>query len=155
PHVSRPAPFLSSPWSSLWRRGAVLAFLVAVVLTTLTAGAGAAKDDLDLVSRATGATGAKANSFSFDSAISADGRFVAFNSDASTLDAGDGDAIRDVFARDVQANTTKLVSRAPGANGAKGNALSVDASLSADGRLVAFDSRASNLAPADPDGNTD
>src|SRR5262249_54760757 len=155
PHVSRPAHFLPSQWSSFWRRGTVLAFLVALVLTTLTAGAGAAKDDLDLVSRATGATGAKANAFSFHSWISADGRFVAFDSDATNLDPADGDAIRDVFARNVQSNTTTLVSRATGAAGAKGNALSVDASVSADGQFVAFDSRASNLDPADPDGNTD
>jgi Tol biopolymer transport system component/urease beta subunit len=118
---------------------------LALALAALTAAASAAQGDLDLVSRATGAAGAKANGSSDNPAISADGRFVAFRSVASNLDPADGDATGDVFVRDEQANTTRLVSRASGADGAKGNGNSSDATISADGRFVAFESGASNL----------
>src|SRR5205823_6032296 len=98
-----------------------------------------------LVSRATGAAGAKGNGVSFDPSISADGRFVAFVSAASNLDPADTDTGVDVFVRDLLANTTTLVSRATGAAGAKGNGVSFEPSVSADGRFVAFRSVASNL----------
>src|SRR5262249_62350204 len=84
-------------------------------------------------------------------AISADGRFVAFVSSATNLDPADGDTAPDVFARDLQANTTTLVSRAAGVSGAKGNADSGSPAISADGRFVAFDSFATNLDSADGD----
>jgi hypothetical protein len=115
-------------------------------VAALTAAAGsAAQGDVDLVSRAGGVAGAKANGFSDTPAISADGRFVAFHSVASNLDPADGDATGDVFVRDLQANTITLVSRASGANGAKGNGNSSDATISADGRFVAFESGSTTL----------
>jgi Calx-beta domain-containing protein/WD40 repeat protein len=133
----------------------VLACCLALALAGLTAAASAAKDDLDLISRASGARGAAANAFAQDPTISGDGRFVAFDSFASNLDPADGDMIDDVFVRDAQTNTTTLVSRASGVNGAKANALSLDPAVSADGRFVAFTSRASNLDPADGDTTVD
>jgi hypothetical protein len=81
------------------RLGGLITCCVVLMLATLTAGAGAAKDDLDLVSRATGAAGAKANADSFNPSISADGRFVAFESDASNLVGDDQNGSRDVFVR--------------------------------------------------------
>ena len=130
-------------------RGGLLACCLALAVAGLTAAAGsAAQGDVDLVSRAGGAGGAggaKANGFSDTPTISADGRFVAFHSVASNLAADDGDTTGDVFVRDLQSNTTTLVSRARGANGAKGNANSSDATISADGRFVAFESGSSNL----------
>jgi hypothetical protein len=54
-----------------------------------------------LASRTAGAAGAKGNGGSNTPSISPDGRFVAFESDASNLDPGDGDTTRDVFLRDV------------------------------------------------------
>jgi hypothetical protein len=123
----------------------VLALCLALTLTALTGAASAAQGDLDLVSRAAGAAGAKANGSSDTPAISADGRFVAFRSLATNLDAADGDATGDLFVRDEQANTTTLVSRASSANGVKANGNSSDATISADGRFVAFQSDASNL----------
>ena len=137
-----------SSHSSTWHRGAVVACSLVLGLSALAGAASAAKDDVDLVSRASGPTGAKGKDDSISPAISADGRFVAFDSIASNLD---GDATDDVFVRDLQTNTTTLVSRADGAAGAKGNATSADAAISADGRFVAFDSAASNLDPADGD----
>jgi RTX calcium-binding nonapeptide repeat (4 copies) len=56
-----------------------------------------------------------------------------------------------VFVRDLQANTTTLVSRAAGAGGAKGDHFSFRPAISADGRFVAFDSLALNLHPDDGD----
>ena len=106
-------------------------------------------DTTTLVTRADGATGVKADDRSIRSAISADGRSVAFESDASNLHPDDADAIRDVFVRDLQANTTTLVSRATGATGAKGDGSSSEPAISADGRFVAFSSGASNLDPDD------
>ena len=135
--------------SSTWQRRAILGCSVVLALTGLAGAASAGKDDLALVSRASGLTGVKGNDDSISPSISADGRFVAFDSIASSLD---GDATDDVFVRDLQTNTTTLVSRASGAAGAKGNDTSADAAISADGRFVAFDSAASNLDPAD--GNT-
>src|SRR5262249_242348 len=137
------------------RLGGLLVGCVALALAMLTFSASAAKDDLDLVSRATGVAGAKGNADALRPAISGDGRFVAFASSASNLAADDGDIAQDVFVRDLQTNTTTVVSRASGANGVKGNDTSLNATLSSDGRFVAFDSGASNLDPADTDHNLD
>jgi len=75
--------------------------------------------------------------------LSADGRFVAFQSFASDLVAGDTNGASDVFVRDLQLGTTWLVSR--GSNGSQGSAPSRHGSISADGRFVAFQSEAQNL----------
>src|SRR4051812_15561940 len=75
-----------------------------------------------LVRRASGAAGAKGTHGSSGAAISADGRFVAFVSVATNLHPDDSDTGWDVFVRDLRQNTTKLVSRADGPAGAKGNA---------------------------------
>src|SRR6266540_137395 len=82
-----------------------------------------------------------------DPAISADGRFVAFVSQASNLVPGDSNGREDVFVRDRIAGTTERVSVGP--NGVEANGSSYDVAISGDGRLVAFDSVASNLAPGD------
>ena len=87
--------------------------------------AGAAKDDVVLVSRASGADGAKANGLTTATALSADGRFAAFRSQASNLDPADTDTIWDMFVRDLQTGALTLVSRASGATGVKGNDLSL------------------------------
>ncbi len=108
-----------------------------------------------LVSRASGASGAKSNAGSFSPSISGDGRYVAFSSRATNLDPDDSDGTDDVYLRDLQANTTILISRADGAGGAKGNQESVSPAISADGFYVAFESRASNLDGADTDTQPD
>jgi len=137
---------------ALWRLGAVaLSLGLALVLA---APASAAKDDLELVSRAAGAAGAKGNDQSSTPAISADGRFVAFESQASNLHPDDPDG-GDVFVRDLEADTTTLVSRATGVAGADGDSESWSPAISADGRFVAFSSAASNLHPDDGDGTYD
>ena len=77
--------------------------------------------------------------------ISADGRFVAFSSDASNIVPGDTNSSQDVFVRDTLTNTTTRVSVNSAGN--QGNSDSDSASISADGRFVAFTSRASNIVP--------
>jgi hypothetical protein len=104
-----------------------------------------------LVSRAGGASGAKGHGTSFLSQVSADGSRVAFSSVATGLSPDDTDALSDVYVRDLQANTTTLVSRAGGASGAKGQRDSFLSAISSDGARVAFFSSASNLAA---DGDT-
>ncbi|EFQ84627.1 hypothetical protein HMPREF0063_10480 [Aeromicrobium marinum DSM 15272] len=76
-------------------------------------------------------------------AISADGRYVAYESHATNLVAGDANDSKDVFVWDRQTGTTALVS--VGAGGLQGDADSSAPSVSADGRYVAFDSLTSNL----------
>jgi Ca2+-binding RTX toxin-like protein len=85
--------------------------------------------------------------------ISADGRFVAFDSFASNLVPGDTNGNTDIFVRDTLTNTTTRVSLDSAGNQA--NSGSDLASISADGRFVAFTSSASNIVPGDTNSNTD
>ncbi|MBJ7455272.1 MAG: PD40 domain-containing protein, partial [Thermoleophilia bacterium] len=105
-----------------------------------------------LVSRATGVAGPAANADSANPAISSDGRFVAFASDAANLsDEDDPDPYDDVFVRDLLLGTTTLVSRATGPAGAGGNDHSSSPMISKDGRHVVFLSDADNLSGEDID----
>lgn len=101
-----------------------------------------------LVSRAQGKHGAPGSGDSSNPSISADGRYVAFESYASNLGPADNSTQPDVFVRDMRSGHVFLASRGDG-NGAAANAPSANPAISADGRYVAFDSRGSNLSPAD------
>ena len=79
--------------------------------------------------------------------FSGDGRFVAFDSAASNLVSGDTNGFADVFLHDRQSGTTERVSVS--SNGAEGDSFSEAPAISADGRIVAFQSAASNLVPGD------
>jgi Tol biopolymer transport system component len=94
-----------------------------------------------------GPNGVEGNNDSLFPAISAHGRFVAFESDAANLEPNDTNGSSDVFVRDRQTGRTTRVS--VGAGGAQGNAGSIGAGISADGRYVTFDSNATNLVPGD------
>jgi Tol biopolymer transport system component len=78
---------------------------------------------------------------------SADGRFVAFQSDASNLVAGDTNGALDVFVRDRKRGKTVRVS--VDSAGGEANGPSTMGAISPDGRFVAFGSHASNLVPSD------
>jgi subtilisin family serine protease/Tol biopolymer transport system component len=82
--------------------------------------------------------------------LSADGRFAAFSSDATNLVPDDTNGVSDVFVRDRVTGTTERISTAFGGGDADG--LSIDPSISADGRYVAFTSVASNLVEGGYDG---
>ena len=84
--------------------------------------------------------------------ISADGRYVAFHSDASNLVPGDTNGQYDIFVRDLQAGVTQRVSVASG--GTQANGLSYLPCISPDGRFIAFASSASNLVPGVANGKS-
>ena len=94
--------------------------------------------------------GQEGNSVSRSPSISADGRYVAFWSDATNLVEGDTNGTYDVFVRDRQTGKTERVSL--NTAGQEGNGVSVGHSISADGRYVAFDSSATNLVAGDTNG---
>jgi Tol biopolymer transport system component len=97
-----------------------------------------------LADRADGPAGAKAaGGADFTAAISGDGRHVAFSTTASLVVQGDGDAVQDVYVRDLDAGTTTLASVAGQA--AKGDANSLQPTISRDGSRVAFLSRATTF----------
>src|SRR5260221_337004 len=106
------------------------------------------------VSVATG--GAQGNSshtaFQFCS-ISAGGRFVAFQSDADNLVAGDTNGVQDVFLRDRRSGTTERVSVAT--DGTQGNFNSSYAALSAGGDCRSLGCAAPYIDPGDTDGAQD
>ncbi len=85
------------------------------------------------------------NAASTKPALSEDGRFVAFATDATNLFDNDTNANTDVVLFDRDANTLTLVSKS--AAGVQANNRSSDPSISADGRFVAFTSLADNLLP--------
>jgi archaellum component FlaF (FlaF/FlaG flagellin family) len=86
-------------------------------------------------------------------ALSFDGRYVAFDSLADNLVPGDTNGVDDVFVRDRTAGTTTRVSVSSA--GVQGNGASGWASVSADGRYVAFQSDATSLVPGDTNSATD
>jgi archaellum component FlaF (FlaF/FlaG flagellin family) len=97
--------------------------------------------------------GTQGNDYSAVPSISADGRYVAFVSEASNLVPGDTNNAKDIFVHDRLTGQTTRVSVA--SDGTQGNSYSSWPSISADGRYVAFESRASNLVPGDTNNNTD
>jgi flagellin-like hook-associated protein FlgL len=95
----------------------------------------------------TSSSEAQGDGLSYVLAISADGRFVLFDSSASDLVAGDTNSHRDTFVKDTVTGATTRVST--DSAGAQGNNRSYSRTISADGRFVAFMSRASNLVAGD------
>lgn len=105
-----------------------------------------------------GSAGEEGDLGSSRASLSADGRYVAFYSDASNLVPGDEPAndpdtcptctgVRDVFVRDWETGTTVRVSVRT--DGTAGNDKSDRPSISGDGRYVAFISEADDLVPND------
>jgi Tol biopolymer transport system component len=91
--------------------------------------------------------GAQGNGPSHSPSISANGRYVAFVSSASSLVGNDTNGHVDIFVHDRNTKKTRLVSKRT--NGAQGNDHSSAPSISANGRYVAFRSDASNLVGGD------
>jgi TolB protein len=86
-------------------------------------------------------------------ALSANGRYVAFASDASNLVIDDTNGTRDIFVRDLKIGVTRRVSL--DSAGAQGNNGSFAPTISANGHLVAFYSSASNLVADDTNSTED
>ncbi len=100
-----------------------------------------------------GSAGQESDGWSLLPVVSADGRFVAFESVASNLVSGDTNGVLDAFVCDRLAGTIERVSVSAG--GKEGNGGSGHPAISADGRFVAFDSEASNLVPGDTNDGAD
>ena len=130
-------------------RGLAPLVMAAAIGAGPIAAAHAAKDDLFLVNRASGATGVAGNHSALNASTSADGRFVAFESRAANLSDEDNDGVSDVFVRDLRTRSTILVSR--GNKGVIADGNSYAPAISADGRFVAFQSGAGNLTVDDDD----
>jgi Tol biopolymer transport system component len=102
-----------------------------------------------------GSKGEPVNGDSGEPVVSADGRYVAFDSWADNLTDNDNQPCglktanhcKDVFVHDRVTGQTSLISRHT--NGTQGNHNSADPSISADGRHVAFNSAATNLTDLD------
>lgn len=102
-----------------------------------------------------GTNGIAGNGPSRSPAMTPDGRYVAFVSEANDLVPGDSNQIADVFVRDLQAGTTVLASvGAASTNTAYPtfNGSSDAPSITPDGRFVAFFSTATNLVQGAPPG---
>ncbi len=97
--------------------------------------------------------GTQGNGWCRRSSLSADGRYVAFESQASSLVSGDTNGIYDIFVHDRQTGQTARVSVT--SDGAQGNGESEGPFISADGRYVAFESWASNLVSGDTNAKKD
>ena len=97
--------------------------------------------------------GTQANDSSYAPSISADGHFIAFHSYASNLVSDDLNMEADVFVYNQDTGETRRISVA--SDGTEGNSDSVNPSISADGRFIAFSSYASNLVDDDTNGVND
>ena len=82
--------------------------------------------------------------------MSADGRYVAFTSNADNLVGNDSNGYPDVFVKDTWTGSIQRVSVS--SDGAQGNGTSQVETMSADGRFVTFRSDANNLVPDDDNG---
>lgn len=109
-----------------------------------------------------GSGGLEGNSHAYAPALSADGRWIAFVSESSTLVPGDTNIVADIFVRDRRGDTTTRVSVAssgsqmsPWLAGGLSPVGCASPSLSADGRYVAFASFGADLVPGDTNGKQD
>ena len=110
-------------------------------------------------------TGAPGNGQSFLPRISGNGRFVVFTSFASNLVASDSNGVHDVFVRDTcfgasgpcTASTALASVDSSGKQGdtPSGGPATNGASITPDGRFIAFGSRATNLVPGDTNATFD
>jgi WD40 repeat protein len=97
--------------------------------------------------------GQEGNGHSHASSISADGTLIAFDSAATNLAGNKCDnGFNHVFVHDVTTGTTTCVSLR--SNGDEGNGDSFDPSIASDGRVVVFQSAATNLATRCSNGNS-
>ncbi|KAB0266055.1 hypothetical protein [Microvirga brassicacearum] len=111
--------------------------------------------DIVRVSTAGDAAHTQGNADSHNARISADGRYVVFESKASNLVTGDTNNVPDIFVKDLDTGEIIRVSTAADAAHTQGNWASSNAKFSNDGRYVIFESFASNFVAGDTNGGTD
>ena len=143
-------------------RGTSVVVAVCMTLAAVAAHAGRGSvatraDDADEIVRTArvdvSTAGAQAHRSSSQAVLSATGRYVAFVSRAANLVPGDLNRVLDVFVRDLSTSRTERVSVST--SGVESDGPSGKPSISADGRIVAFPSAATNLVPTDHNGFQD
>lgn len=135
--------------SKIFRVAAALVVLLALMLA-ITASGAAGPMVISIVSSTS--AGAEGDGNSRDAAVSADGRYVVFYSQASDLSPDDTNgAAEDIFLKDTLSGFVALVST--NADGVQANNSSIWPSISADGRYVSFRSWATNLVVGESDIN--
>jgi len=99
--------------------------------------------------------GGQGNGASYGMSISGDGRYVAYQSEASNLVAGDTNGHKDIFVFDTLTKQTTRVNVS--SNGSQTNAgyFTASPAISSNGRYVAYSSEATNLVAADTNNNPD
>ncbi len=104
-------------------------------------------------------TGVQGDADSGRPSVSADGRYVAFTSEATNLVTGDTNGLEDIFLRDRAAGTTTRITVGPGGVERNGstflNFVDSGPTISGDGRFVVFQSDADNLIANDTNMATD
>lgn len=107
----------------------------------------------DLTRISVSSDGVEGDASSSRASLSSDGRYIAFESDATNLVPNDTNGVRDIFVRDTVSGSIQRVSVATGGGQADGP--SYKASISDDGRYVAFESTATNFVDGDINGTLD
>jgi len=99
--------------------------------------------------------GLQANNSSGQASISADGRYVVFESDATNLVANDTNGQKDIFVYDRTTAQTRLVSVGLSGTSANSSSHISNSAISDDGRYIVFASTASNLVSGDTNNSED
>lgn len=108
-------------------------------------------DTVERISQSSGGT--LSNGSSFSSNISADGRFVTFESSGTNLVTPDTNGRQDIFVHDRTTNRTSMVSVTPG--GTQSDQGNQDSAISADGRTIVFQTDSDVLITGDTNGTSD
>lgn len=105
----------------------------------------------ELISKST--AGVAGNDYSYNSSISAIGRYITYQSDADNLVTGDTNGVSDIFVFDTTTGTTTRVSTH--SNGTQSNGTSSNPFISVHGHTITYESLASNLVAGDTNSVSD
>ncbi|MFK8067997.1 MAG: FG-GAP-like repeat-containing protein [Gammaproteobacteria bacterium] len=114
---------------------------IVLLLATFTTSSAMAVSDIERASIASIGANENTDADSREPSVSADGRYVAFESAANDIVGDDTFAIQDIFRYDRQTDTSLLVSRGNGAGGTASDTRSLFSDMSDDGRYIVFASR--------------
>jgi hypothetical protein len=146
-NASNLVPAVGLPFANIFLRDSCLGAGVSCVPSTV-----AVSISVDGSSLGNGNSSASTESLS-RIAISEDGRYVAFESDASNLVTDDSNEAGDIFLRDtcsaVTTCTPQTTKISVGTGSQESNGASTGTAISSTGRFVAFESSATNLVPGD------
>ncbi|MFG2848064.1 TolB family protein [Kitasatospora sp. NPDC048296] len=133
------------PSRRLLRAACALGAAAALALTTTQAAQADPRRKSGVERVSVGLGQAQPDGASHAAGLSADGRYTVFTSNATNLVPGDTNGKSDVFVRDLRTGDTERVNTGP--DGAQANGGSFEATISGNGRYVAFSSDATNLTP--------